>query len=138
LLEKSEFEPRISTARERLSRLEEERKRTADEESRESELRLVIGQLEEFARRVSEGLREPDWETKREIVRALVKQVGVDEGEIRIVYRVSLACSPFFGPLEMGVLSENLNTTTYTTVTALIDLASIAGSAELVRRRISQ
>ncbi len=99
LLEKSEFEPRISTARERLSRLEEERKRTAAEESRESGLRLVIGQLEEFARRVSEGLREPDWETQREIIRALVKQVEVDEGEIRIVYRVSP--SPFeHGPQQ--------------------------------------
>ncbi len=59
----------------------------------------MIGQLEEFARRVSEGLREPDWETQREIIRALVKQVEVDEGEIRIVYRVSP--SPFeHGPQQ--------------------------------------
>jgi site-specific DNA recombinase len=100
LLEKSEFEPRISAARERLSRLEEEQKRTTDEESRESELRLVIGQLEEFARRVSEGLREPDWEIRREIVRALVKQVEVDEGEVRIVYRVGP--SPFDGSPQQG------------------------------------
>src|SRR5208337_109630 len=32
---------------------------------------------------------------------------------------VLLACSPFFGPLEMGGLSENLNTTTSTNVTVL-------------------
>lgn len=95
LLERTEFEPRISAARERILRLEEERKRTADEANQESELRLVIGQLEEFARRVSDGLREPDWETKRAIVRALIKQVEVDEGEVRIVYRVSP--SPFDG-----------------------------------------
>ena len=104
LLEKTEFEPRISAARERLSRLEEERKRTADEANQESELRLVIGQLEEFARRVSEELREPDWETKREIVRALVKQVEVDEGEVRIVYRVSP--SPFDGGPQQGRLQH--------------------------------
>jgi site-specific DNA recombinase len=100
LLEKSEFEPRIGTARERLSRLEDERQRTADEVGRESELRLVIGQLEGFASRVSEGLREPDWATRREIVRALVKQVEVDEGEIRIVYRVSP--SPFERSPQQG------------------------------------
>ena len=89
LLEKSEFEPRISTARQRLSRLLEDRARKADEESQELELRLLIGQLEEFAGQVSESLREPDWATQRKIIRALVKQVEIDEGEVRIVYRVS-------------------------------------------------
>jgi site-specific DNA recombinase len=95
LLDKSEFEPRIITARERLARLEEERKREADQEVQESELRLVIGQLGEFATRVSEELREPDWLTRREIIRALVKQVEIDEDEVRVVYRVSP--SPFEG-----------------------------------------
>jgi site-specific DNA recombinase len=95
ILEKSEFEPRISAARRRLSHLEDERVRKVAEESRESELRLLIGQLEEFAGQVSEGLREPDWGTQRKIIRALVKQVEIDEGEVRIVYRVSP--SPFEG-----------------------------------------
>ena len=60
----------------------------------------MIGQLEEFARRVSEGLREPDWLTRREIIRALVKQVEIDEEEVRIVYRVSP--SPFEGGPQQG------------------------------------
>ena len=102
ILEELEFEPRISAARQRLSRLEEERVRKAAEESHESELRLLIGQLEEFASQVSEGLREPDWATQRKIIRALVKQVEIDEGEVRIVYRVSP--SPFEGgPQQDGL-----------------------------------
>ena len=88
LLERSEFEPRVLAARERLAKLEGECQRRAGEEDQEAELRLVIGRLEEFARRVSEGLQEPDWETRREIIRALVKKVEVDEQEVRIVYRV--------------------------------------------------
>jgi site-specific DNA recombinase len=104
LLEKPEFEPRINAARERLSRLESERMRKADDESRESELRLVIGQLEEFAKRVAEGLHEPEWATRREIIRALVKQVELDEGEVRIVYRVSP--SPFEGRPQQGSLQH--------------------------------
>jgi site-specific DNA recombinase len=104
LLEKAEFEPRISAARERLSRLEDERGRKAEEENQESELRLVIGQLEEFAKRVSEGLCEPDWATRQEIVRALVKQVEIDEGEARIVYRVSP--SPFERGPQQGRLQH--------------------------------
>ncbi|MBV8678789.1 MAG: recombinase family protein [Planctomycetaceae bacterium] len=93
LLDKSEFEPRISAARERLAKLEAEYRQRISEAAQEAELRLVIGQLEEFARRVSQGLQEPDWDTRREVVRALVKQVEIDEQEVRIVYRVSP--SPF-------------------------------------------
>ena len=70
------------------------------EAAQEAELRLVIGQLEEFARRVSKELQEPDWETRREIVRALVKKVEIDEQEVRIVYRVSP--SPFEGGPQQG------------------------------------
>jgi site-specific DNA recombinase len=102
LLDKSEFEPRIIAARERLSKLEEEHKQRADEETTEAGLRLVIGQLEEFARRVSAGLKESDWLTRREIIRALVKQVEIDEQEVRIVYRVSPS------PFEAGPQQDHL------------------------------
>jgi site-specific DNA recombinase len=93
LVDKSEFEPRISAARARLAKLEDEHRQRIGEAAQEAELRLVIGQLEEFARRVSEGLQGPNWDTRREIVRALVKKVEVEEEEVRIVYRVSP--SPF-------------------------------------------
>jgi hypothetical protein len=56
--------------------------------------------LEEFARRVSQELQEPDWDTRREVVRALVKKVEIDEQEVRIVYRVSP--SPFEGGPQQG------------------------------------
>jgi site-specific DNA recombinase len=88
LLEKSEFEPRVSAARERLSRLEQEQNEATAHKIQDTELRFVIGQLEEFAERVSDGLRQPTWATKRQIVRALVKQVEIDQDEVRIVYRV--------------------------------------------------
>ncbi len=93
LHDKSEFEPRISAARERLAKLEAEYRQRTGEAAQEADLRLVIGQLEEFARRVSQGLQEPDWDTRREVVRALIKQIEIDEQEVRIVYRVSP--SPF-------------------------------------------
>src|SRR4051794_16233233 len=100
LLDKSEFEPRISAARERLAKLEVECRQRIGEATQEAELRLVIGQLEEFARRVSQELQGPDWDTRREVVRALVKKVEIDEQEVRIVYRVSP--SPFEGGPQHG------------------------------------
>ncbi len=104
LLDKSEFEPRVSAARQRLAKLEEGRQQRIGAATREAELRLVIGQLEEFARRVSEELQEPSWKTRREVVRALVKQVEVDEQEVRIVYRVSP--SPFERRPQRGSLQH--------------------------------
>ena len=68
LLEKSDFEPRIRRARERLTTLEAEVKKQADEESQRAELRLVIGQLQEFANRIKSGLHDADWSTRREII----------------------------------------------------------------------
>ena len=100
LVDKSEFEPRISAARDRLAKLEGEYRQRISEAAQESELRLLIGQLEEFAKRVSDELKEPDWDTRREVVRALVKKVEIDEQEIRIVYRVSP--SPFEGGPQQG------------------------------------
>jgi site-specific DNA recombinase len=104
LLDKSEFEPRILAARERLAKLEDERQQRICEANQEAELRLVIGQLEEFARRVSAELQEPSWGTRREVVRALVKKVEVDEQEVRVVYRVSP--SPFEGRPQQGGLQH--------------------------------
>jgi site-specific DNA recombinase len=104
LLDKSEFEPRILAARERLAKLEDECRQRIGEATQEAELRLVIGQLEEFARRVSEELQEPDWDTRRNVVRALVKKVEVDEQEVRIVYRVSP--SPFEGGPQQSRLQH--------------------------------
>jgi site-specific DNA recombinase len=75
-----------------------------DEAAREAELRLVMGQLEGFARRVSQELQEPDWTTRREIVRALVKQADIDDQEVRVVYRVSP--SPFEGGPQQGSLQR--------------------------------
>ncbi len=104
LLEKKEFEPRVRGAKERLSKLEAEAKAEAEEEAQEQELRLVIGHLQEFAERVRSGLAEADWSTRREIIRALVKRVEVDQEEVRVVYRVSP--SPFVESPDGGILQD--------------------------------
>src|SRR5271166_3616730 len=49
-----------------------------------------------------------------------------------------LGCSPFLGPLEMGVLSNKLNTSLSTYISTMSCSPLITGSTELVRRRISQ
>jgi site-specific DNA recombinase len=104
LVDKAEFEPRVRAFRERQARLEAEAQAQQALEAQDRELRLVIGQLQEFAERVKAGLEGADWSTRREIIRALVKRVEIAEEEVRVVYRVSL--SPFADSPERGILPD--------------------------------
>ena len=100
LLTKAEFEPRLRNAKQRLDKLEVEIKAVADQTVSEHELRLVIGQFEDFSQRVREGLREGDWMTQREIIRALVKRIEIGTECVRVVYKVAPA--PFASAPDSG------------------------------------
>jgi len=88
-LEREAFREKMTAARERLESLETEERRAAAQETSESELRAVIGQLEAFADQLQTGLEECDWETRQAIVRALVKRIVFEENDVRVVYKVS-------------------------------------------------
>ena len=94
LIDKAEFEPRITRMRERIKQLEEHQQQLRDEAGLEQELRLILGRLEEFTSRVNEGLHAADWSTRREIIRALVKRVEIDQEQVRVVFRVNPNTSP--------------------------------------------
>ncbi len=95
LIDKQEFEPRVTHMRERLQRMEEQLQHLQEEAEVEGELRLILGRLETFAAKVKDGLHDADFQTSREIIRALVKRVEIDEQQIRVVFRVSpLSAAP--------------------------------------------
>jgi site-specific DNA recombinase len=94
LIDKQEFEPRVTRMRERLHHLEDQLQRLKEATEVEEELRLILGRLETFAAKVKAGLYQADFQTRREIIRALVKRVEVDEQQIRIVFRVSPTTLP--------------------------------------------
>src|SRR5919109_1268172 len=58
LLEKQEFEPRITRLRQRMGHLEAQRQQLAEDAALQTELRLIIGRLEDFASKVHDGLAE--------------------------------------------------------------------------------
>jgi site-specific DNA recombinase len=89
LVEKAEFEPRVLRLRERLHQLEAEAQRLHDEAEVERELRMLVGQLEQFAAQVQLGLHQADWQARREIIRTVVKRVEIDEHQVRVVFRLS-------------------------------------------------
>jgi site-specific DNA recombinase len=88
LIDKQEFEPRITRLRQRLTALEEQAQQLRDETTLQDELRLIIGRLEDFATKVYNGLQGADWTSKRELIRALVKRVDVAHDQVNVVFRV--------------------------------------------------
>ena len=110
-LSKDEFEPRIRNAKERLGRLDEELVTATNERNEADELRLIIGHLDDFASFIHEGLDKADWHTRREIIRALIKRVEIDNDDIRVIYKVSpppFALGPVRGQLQDHSASDRL------------------------------
>ncbi|HWE96996.1 MAG TPA: recombinase family protein, partial [Tepidisphaeraceae bacterium] len=90
LVDKSEFEPRIASARQRLAQLQEQLQARIDQQARARELKLVIDNLETFSREVAKGLEQADWHTRREIIRTLVKRVEIEAEQVKVVYRIDI------------------------------------------------
>lgn len=88
LIDQEDFVPRIARLKERIAALEREVAEAAAAAAEQRELRLVIGRLEDFAATVRDTLEQVEWETRRTIIRTLVKRVEIDLDEIRIVFRI--------------------------------------------------
>lgn len=101
LIEKPEFETRTRSARAHLEQLETQIKSQSELQTGQAEMRLIIGSLETFAMKIKQGLTAADEETKRDIIKAMVKRVEVNDDQIRIVYRINpgppsqIAARPF-------------------------------------------
>jgi site-specific DNA recombinase len=87
-IDKGEFEPRVTRLRQHLARVEEQRQALADEAAVHGELPLLIGRLEDFAAKLQDGLEAVDWESKRDLIRALVRRVEVARDDVNIVFRI--------------------------------------------------
>lgn len=87
IIDRTEFEPRIGGMKQRLSRLEEERHRAAEDIEAESNLVLIIGRLEDFANKVHQSLDALDWNGTREIIRAMVRRIEIDGDHVNVVCR---------------------------------------------------
>ena len=104
MIEKAEFEPRITRLRQRIAGLEEQAQQIAQAAALQDELRLIIGRLETFAEQVRDGLAGAEWLQRREIIRALVKRVEVGEEEVNVVFRVGP--DPFVESPDRGILQH--------------------------------
>jgi len=102
LMEKSEFEPRIKSARTQLAQWQEQLQQQIDQQTRAREMRLLIDNLQTFSRQVASGLENADWATRRQIITTLVKRVEIEPNQVTIVYRVNL--DPFDPSPRRGIM----------------------------------
>ena len=93
VIERGEFEPRISGLKARVAGLQEQQRAAAEAAQAERELTLVIGQVEDFAARVRHSLDGLEWLNTREIIRTLVRQVEIDTEHVEVVFRVPLTAT---------------------------------------------
>ena len=104
VIEKAEFEPRITRLRQRIAGLEEQAQQIAQAAALQDELRLIIGRLDTFAEQVRDGLAGAEWLQRRELIRALVKRVEVGDEEVNVVFRVGP--DPFVERPDRGILQH--------------------------------
>jgi site-specific DNA recombinase len=101
LIERAEFEPRIGGFRQRIQGWEAQLKAMRDEAALQTTLSLVIGRLEDFAKRVHDRVTEVDWHARRELIRMLVKRVEIDRDDVNVVFRIDPA-PPLSDPRGAG------------------------------------
>ncbi len=97
-IEKSEFELRIPRFRQRLATLETQLQEIADQQTVQEELHSIISRLENFATQVAGGLDAADWDTRRQLIRTLVKRVEIGDEDVNVVFRI---------PPDSGILAKN-------------------------------
>ena len=100
LITKEDFEPRIKRAKEQQKKIEDQLRMVDQETVDAAQLKLITVRIDDFAAKIEGRLENIDWDTKRQIIRALVRKVEITHDEVNVVFRV--ASLPFDLALSEG------------------------------------
>lgn len=89
VLERSEFDPRLKRARDRVTQLQQQLDSLESESREQATLRDALACLDDFTASIGTNLEQADWTTRREIQRTLIDRVVIEESQARIVYRIN-------------------------------------------------
>ncbi len=87
-ISQEEFEPRITTMKQHLKEIEEEKEKVLDQKKLQQELSLVTDSLKNFSSSVESKLDLVDWQTKQNIIRMLIHQIEINHNHLYIVFRI--------------------------------------------------
>ena len=77
----------------------------AEEQQDSQQLQLIIVRVNEFAAKLKGKLDKIDWNTKRQIIRSLVRRVEIGQDEVKVVFRVTSI--PFESAPNGGMNSQH-------------------------------
>src|SRR3954467_1981414 len=101
LIDKAEFEPRLSELRRRVAKLEVDAAALKNAAEQTRCRQLVIGKLEAFAEIIADRLEAADWATQRDLIRTLVQRIEIDDDHVRVVFRIDPGPSDRGGPRSL-------------------------------------
>jgi site-specific DNA recombinase len=89
VIEKIEFEPRIKIYKKKLYNVQEQLSQLDYNQTQSNEIKILIEKFEIFSSNIKQRLENVDWQTKRDIFEALIKQVEIGKENVNIVFRIS-------------------------------------------------
>lgn len=89
VLNRTELEPRLRRARDRVAKLQQDRTAFETDSREQAALRSALACLDEFTTSIGSHLESADWSLRREILRTLIDRVVIEPEQIRVVYRVN-------------------------------------------------
>jgi site-specific DNA recombinase len=89
IINKNEFEPKIKMLRKKLEIVNEQSSNLSNIKNLKEEMNIAMVNLTQFKKHINNGLKRADWETKREIIKLLIKRVEIGKNNIEIVFKIN-------------------------------------------------
>jgi site-specific DNA recombinase len=89
LIDRVEFEPRLSRARKRCEELALKLESFRTQTREQTAMREALACVDRFSETVRTSLDQADWSARREILRSLIDRIVVEPEQVRIVYRIN-------------------------------------------------
>ncbi|WP_353285307.1 recombinase family protein [Wolbachia endosymbiont (group A) of Beris morrisii] len=87
-INEEEFKQTMKKMKERLKGMEEEKKKVVDQKTLQKRMSLIINSIKGFYSSVKSNLDYLDWQTKRGIVRTLIKQINIGLDKVEVTFRI--------------------------------------------------
>ena len=94
LVDRDEFESRISPLRARSTKFQKQLAALKVETRERTALREALACLDSFAETIESHLESAIWATRREILRTLIERMLIETDQIRIAYRINFPFLP--------------------------------------------
>jgi site-specific DNA recombinase len=88
VIDRGQFTARMERTKVRIAEIEAKQGAQATGEERREHIRALVSRLRELSNHITSQLRDPDFSTKREIIRSLVQRIEIGPANVAVVLRL--------------------------------------------------